>query len=233
MPTNTTNYAFQRPLVNDPTDKDLWGDQLNSNWASLDTLLTQLIPIGIVLPYGGTTAPNSKWLLADGSVISRTTYAELFTLYGEQFGAGDGSTTFQLPDLRGRAISVLDNLGGSSANRVTDANADSLNNTGAGSETPETALSMNSITLSVSNLPSHTHNIRSSSSNANGAGSVLGAGSGSGANLFGSASPSITRNSTTSAGSGSSFTPTGTVNASAGDNLPPQIFLGAIIKALY
>ncbi len=61
------------------------------------------IPTGTVLPYGGTAAP-SGWLLADGSAVSRTTYAALFAVLSTSHGAGDGSTTFNLPDLRGRAI---------------------------------------------------------------------------------------------------------------------------------
>lgn len=60
------------------------------------------VPAGVVLPYVGAAAP-SGWLLADGSAVSRSTYADLFALVGEAFGAGDGSTTFNLPDMRGRA----------------------------------------------------------------------------------------------------------------------------------
>ncbi len=56
-------------------------------------------PIGSIQAYGGTTAP-SGWLLCQGQAISRNTYAELFTVIGTAFGAGDGSTTFNVPDLR-------------------------------------------------------------------------------------------------------------------------------------
>lgn len=58
-------------------------------------------PTGIVLPHAGSIVP-SGWLSCDGSLVSRTTYAELFTAIGINFGAGDGSTTFKLPDMRGR-----------------------------------------------------------------------------------------------------------------------------------
>lgn len=58
-------------------------------------------PVGMVAPYAGSTAPD-YWLLCDGSAVSRTTYANLFAVIGSTFGAGDGSTTFNLPDLRGR-----------------------------------------------------------------------------------------------------------------------------------
>lgn len=56
---------------------------------------------GIILPYGGSSAPTG-WLLCDGSTVSRTTYSGLFAIVGTTYGAGDGSTTFTLPDMRGR-----------------------------------------------------------------------------------------------------------------------------------
>lgn len=58
-----------------------------------------LTPVGVILPYGGSSAP-SGWLLCNGSAVSRTTYANLFAVIGTSFGAGNGSTTFNLPDMR-------------------------------------------------------------------------------------------------------------------------------------
>lgn len=58
-----------------------------------------LVPVGAVLPFAGAAAP-SGWFLCDGSAVSRTTYAALFAALGTAYGAGDGSTTFNLPDLR-------------------------------------------------------------------------------------------------------------------------------------
>lgn len=49
-------------------------------------------------------APGGRWLLADGSAVSRSTYSELFTRIGVFYGSGDGSTTFNLPDLGGRLV---------------------------------------------------------------------------------------------------------------------------------
>lgn len=62
-----------------------------------------VMPVGSIMPYGGTTAPDG-WLMCDGSAVSRTTYADLFTVVGTAFGEGDGVTTFNLPDLRGRFL---------------------------------------------------------------------------------------------------------------------------------
>lgn len=59
-----------------------------------------LVGVGAVQAYGG--AAPAGWLVCDGSAVSRTTYANLFAVIGTTFGAGDGSTTFNVPDLRGR-----------------------------------------------------------------------------------------------------------------------------------
>ena len=59
------------------------------------------LPIGVMLPYGNTTPPEN-WLICDGSEVSRTTYSELFKVIGTSYGSGDGSTTFNLPNKKGR-----------------------------------------------------------------------------------------------------------------------------------
>ena len=89
-------------------------------------------PTGSVMPYAAETAP-SGWLLCDGSAVSRTTYSALHTLLKDvggtdnyAYGNGDGSTTFNVPDLRGRFPLGQDNMGGASADRVTDTEADSV-----------------------------------------------------------------------------------------------------------
>lgn len=77
------------------------------------------LPIGGVLPFIGATAPNSSFVLAYGQAISRTTYSALFSLVSTTYGTGDGSTTFNIPDLRGRFIAGKDDMGGSAASRLT------------------------------------------------------------------------------------------------------------------
>jgi microcystin-dependent protein len=107
-------------------------------------------PIGGLMPYAGLTAP-SGWILCYGQDISRTTYAALFAIVSTTYGTGDGSTTFGLPDLRGRVIAGQDDMGGSSANRLTGVtgslNGDTLGAAG-GTETH---------TLTTAQLASHTH----------------------------------------------------------------------------
>lgn len=65
--------------------------------------LQRLLPTGTILPYAAAAAP-SFFLLCDGSAVSRTIYAALFAVIGTTYGAGNGSTTFNLPDARGRVI---------------------------------------------------------------------------------------------------------------------------------
>lgn len=61
--------------------------------------VTNAFPIGMMVAYGGPTAP-SLWLLCDGTAVNRTTYSALFAVIGTSFGAGNGTTTFNLPDMR-------------------------------------------------------------------------------------------------------------------------------------
>ena len=86
-----------------PTGTQLYqkttGIHLNSGWVS--TAGAAIAPTGTITQYAGPTAP-SGYLLCDGSAVSRTTYSDLFAICGTLYGAGDGSTTFNVPDLRGR-----------------------------------------------------------------------------------------------------------------------------------
>ena len=78
------------------------------------------VPAGCVMPFAGATPPDG-WLLCYGQAVSRTTYPDLFAAIATTYGAGDGSTTFNLPDLRGRVAAGKDDMGGIAANRMTSA----------------------------------------------------------------------------------------------------------------
>ena len=107
---------------------------------SLDYLVRSASPVGAVMQFAGTSSPDSTWLMCDGTAISRTTYSSLFAVIGTAYGAGDGSTTFNLPNVSGRVPVGLDS---------GDTDFDALGETG-GSKTH---------TLSSSEIPSHNHSI--------------------------------------------------------------------------
>lgn len=89
------------------------------------------IPTGFVGCYAGSTPPTNT-VEAYGQAVSRVTYSKLFSQIGTAHGTGDGSTTFNLPDLRGRVMVGMDNLGGSAAGRITSASLNGANSTTLG-----------------------------------------------------------------------------------------------------
>lgn len=97
-------------------------DNLEDGGVILSKLATSvansLVPVGTILPYGGASSPNSSWLLCYGQEVSRSTYSSLYAILGDLYGAGNGTTTFNLPDLRGRTPVGNDAMGGSAANRL-------------------------------------------------------------------------------------------------------------------
>lgn len=95
-------------------------------------------PVGTIFPFAGSTIPQS-YLRCDGSAVSRTTYTDLFSVIGTTYGVGDSSTTFNLPDLRGRTV-VGVGQGTNLSNRALG-QKDGLEN----------------VTLSASQVPSHNH----------------------------------------------------------------------------
>ena len=78
-------------------------DDLPESW------LDALMPAGQYLHMAGTTLP-ARSMLANGALVSRTTYSRLFAAIGTKYGAGDGSTTFKLPDLNGRVLQATSDL---------------------------------------------------------------------------------------------------------------------------
>ena len=97
-----------------------------------------LIPVGGLMPYAGAASPEG-WLLCDGTATSRTTYANLFALIGTTYGSGDGTTTFNVPDMRSRMP-----IGAGSGTGLTSR---ALASTG-GAE---------SVVIASGNLPLHQH----------------------------------------------------------------------------
>ena len=116
-----------------------------------------LVPAGAIMPFGGLEAPEG-WLLCDGSEVLKSDYTTLFNAIGFNFKdasllADQGVNSFALPDLRGRFAMGTDNMGGISANRVTDIAADAIGGN-AGSEARG---------IAAENLPDHEHDMEAPS----------------------------------------------------------------------
>ena len=108
------------------------------------------IPVGLVAPHSTDSVPTG-WLACDGSAISRTTYADLFAEIGEEYGNGDGSTTFNIPDLRGEFIRGWDNGAGN------DPDAASRTDRGDGTTGDNVG------TKQADEIEAHTHGLNTSS----------------------------------------------------------------------
>lgn len=113
-------------------------DPTSANQLARKAYVDSILPVGIIQPFAGSVAPSSSWLFCQGQAVSRSTYASLFSVIGTAYGAGDGSTTFNLPNLQGR-IPVGRDTG--------QTEFDVLGETG-GAKTH---------TLVVGEMPSHTH----------------------------------------------------------------------------
>lgn len=115
-------------------------DPTSANQLARKAYVDSLLPIGMVQMFAGSVAPSSSWLFCQGQAVSRSTYATLFSLIGVTYGAGDGSTTFNLPNLSGRVPVGRD---------AGQTEFDVLGETG-GAKTH---------TLSVAEMPSHGHSV--------------------------------------------------------------------------
>lgn len=97
---------------------------------SKNIFLDDNTPVGAIMPYGGDSDP-AYWLICDGRAVSRTAYAELFAVIGTTYGTGDGSTTFNLPNLKGKVAIGSDtgyNLGDSGGEAVHTLNQNEIPN---------------------------------------------------------------------------------------------------------
>lgn len=112
----------------------------NGLWKTLNVKVTDTLPVGTIIPYAGATIP-SNYMKCEGQELSRIEYDILFSAIGTTYGVGDGATTFNLPNLKGRVITGIDS---------NDTDFDTLGEIG-GEKTH---------TLTVDEIPSHNHGVR-------------------------------------------------------------------------
>lgn len=110
----------------------------NGLWKDINIKVADTLPVGTIIPFAGSTLP-ANYMECDGSAISRIEYASLFAAIGTTYGSGDGSTTFNLPNLKGKVPVGYDS---------SDNDFDTIGETG-GEKTH---------TLTTDEIPSHKHN---------------------------------------------------------------------------
>lgn len=119
-------------------------------WTELGTATVDPgVPVGamIMWPSPNTAPASASWLEASGAAVSRTTYSALFSVIGTTYGAGDGSTTFNLPDFRGQYL---------------------CGRTDSGTMGAQVGNAGSTVTLTTGNLPSHTHGLTGATADLNG-----------------------------------------------------------------
>lgn len=228
---NSPSHSTQHANANDAIEvlEAKVGVNNSAVTTSLDYKMRINNPVGEITLWGTSTAPTG-WLICDGVPANRSTYSALHTLMqaaGYPYGAGDGSTTFGIPNLKGKVPVGRDS---------SDAVFDTLGETGG----------VKTNALVVGNLPAHTHDSPSSSSSSSStsltnASAVVVEGTGNALLLNGAqglatygpysalpitASTSTTTTTTTTVSGGGNGTATGT----AFDNLQPYVVLNYIIR---
>jgi microcystin-dependent protein len=187
----------------------------------------QVVPIGAVINTAVPTTAATGWVFCYGQDLSRTTYAALFAAIGVTYGIGNGTTTFTLPDLRGRVIAGKDDMGGVSANRLTGLsggiNGDTLGGTGGTESNTLVAGQIPTITgTSGTESQTHTHTYTTRSTASNNAGTDNGVITqcNQGTSTPNTGNASVTHTHSLSCGSGS---------PSAVNNVQPTFVLNKII----
>lgn len=193
--------------INELADPTADGDGVPKGWfdARTGSGATQSVPIGMVMPHMGGSAPTG-FLVCDGREVSRSTYSALFAVIGIAYGTPSGGTTFVLPDLRGRVIIGLDNMGGVVAGNVVASWGSTLGGSGG----------LHSHLISTAELPSHTHDLTDST-----------LASGSGGALTGQTSPA----SDALTYATSANLTAGTGGGLAHNNVQPSMAVAYIIRA--
>jgi microcystin-dependent protein len=138
---NSPSHSGQHTNANDAIEALQAKVGVNSSavTTSLDYKMRVNNPVGEIALWATSTAPTG-WLIADGATVSRSTYSALFAVLGTTYGAGDGSTTFVLPNLKGKVPVGRD---------ASDTAFDTIGETG-GSKTSA---------LTSGNLPAHSHSV--------------------------------------------------------------------------
>jgi microcystin-dependent protein len=203
--------------------------------------LTNRSEVGAIKPWGKATAP-AGYVLCDGTAISRTTYADLFAVIASTYGSGNGSTTFNVPDLQGKMPQGYDGstytmAGTGGQNTVTVSVTDNQSVSSTDTLAVSVTGAISNTSLSTAQLASHTHSYSAFSdtafesgphdwnpgpSNTTSGKTSGAAGSGTGHTHSHTLSGTLTGNITTSL--------TGAITASGTNAFSPYVVVNYIIK---
>lgn len=198
------------------------------NGSSIDDVGAGLqVPTGTILDFAGPEGSlPGGYLICDGLAVSRATFASLFALVGTTYGVGDGSTTFNVPDIKGRVSVGKDDMGGAAANRITAAES------GITGTTLGNAGGVEAYALLVAELASHNHVVNISDPGHLHAAAVASflVNSTSGGDYAGGAFPAISTPNTATAFTGITATSDATGSGDTHQNVQPSIILNKMIK---
>ena len=199
-------------------------EAISASGTNAATAILAATPIGAVWPYAGITAPTG-FLFCYGQPVSRTTYSALFTALSTTYGAGDGSTTFNLPDLRGRTLAGKDNMGGTAASRLTSVVTGSTLGAAGGTETH---------TLDSTQIPAHNHTATTTGTDGTHSHTAVGAATvATGTNVATASGTAASPNTATNSGAhGHTISVGNTGGGLSHPNVQPTFILNYIIKAL-
>lgn len=198
------------------------------------------VPVGVVLPWAGTPPAPTGWFHCNGQAISRTTYSALFGVIGTTFGVGDGSTTFNVPNLQGRlplgvnGSHPLGALEGSETKTLTTANLPSHLHSMAHTH----AIDHNHASFSTSSDGAHQHALSRSAGAGGGTNNIPKGDAFNDSNVAGLASDGAHTHTVDvpafvgSSGASSAANTGSTGSGTAFDIMPPTIGLNYIIRAL-
>lgn len=152
--TTTLDYKLKSTSSISPGHKHVFSE-LTDGEDEVNALIDAYVPAGAIQLYAGSAAPTG-FLLCDGTAVSRTTYSALFAVISTTYGVGDGSSTFNVPDLRGRVpIGVGTGTGGGASGTGAPTGGSALTaiarSTWKGAETH---------TLTSAEMPAHKHGLK-------------------------------------------------------------------------
>lgn len=214
---------------------EILAEQYNDLRTDVASVLESAVPIGSVIMWSGNSSNvPTGWLLCNGQAVSRTTYETLYNLQGNVFGAGDGSTTFNLPDMRDRFVVGAGNAyssnsqGGSNSNNITHSHTVNAHTHTIGNHTHNCSSLIALFNLQNDRAYMVSRSYSWSASNANYTGS-------SHANTYVSGRGTGVVGNTDSGGAGttsSNGSTTGNGGSTSVENRPPYLGILYIIKVL-